>query len=201
MIVYVETNFVLELAWSQEEAAACDGILRLCESGGATLAIPSFCLAEPYETVLRSRKDRTDMVKLLTEERDELDRSDLYRSQVKPLDEVVGLLARISDEELERLDGVLVRITAIGKMLLPSPQAVGKRALLGEALAAKDAMICACVLSDLEICADAPRLFVTRDSHFTDPDVQKEFRRLHCHLLFSFTDAQRRLRHSQPQTR
>ena len=31
MNVYVETNFVLELAFQQEESTACEDIIKLCE--------------------------------------------------------------------------------------------------------------------------------------------------------------------------
>ena len=58
MNVYVESNFVLELALLQEQHASCEDILRLCEAGRMQLVIPAYSLAEPYETLVRRHKQR-----------------------------------------------------------------------------------------------------------------------------------------------
>ncbi len=50
MNVYVETNFVLELVFEQEQQASYEQILALCKSGKARLIIPAYCLAEPHES-------------------------------------------------------------------------------------------------------------------------------------------------------
>ena len=49
MIVYVESNFVLELAFLQEESEDCSEILQLAEAQRIELVFPSFCVGEPYE--------------------------------------------------------------------------------------------------------------------------------------------------------
>ena len=56
MNVYVESNFVLELALLQEQHASCEALLRLCEEGGIQLVIPAYSLAEPYETLTRRHR-------------------------------------------------------------------------------------------------------------------------------------------------
>ena len=53
MNIYVETNFVLELVFEQEQQASCEQILALCESGRSRLIIPAYCLAEPHEKLTR----------------------------------------------------------------------------------------------------------------------------------------------------
>ena len=53
MNIYVETNFVLELAFVQEQHESCEQIVSLCEAGSATIVLPAFCIAESYETLLR----------------------------------------------------------------------------------------------------------------------------------------------------
>ena len=60
MNVYVETNFILELAFVQDEHESCDRILALCEAQRATLVLPTFCLAESYETLIRRAEAQTD---------------------------------------------------------------------------------------------------------------------------------------------
>lgn len=42
MIVYVESNFILEIALEQNQAIAAEAILALAENGSITLALPAF---------------------------------------------------------------------------------------------------------------------------------------------------------------
>jgi hypothetical protein len=44
LIVYAETNFVLELALLQEQSASCEQLLAMAEQGTITLAVPAFCI-------------------------------------------------------------------------------------------------------------------------------------------------------------
>jgi len=47
MIVYVESNFVLELAFLQEEYERCLELLRLAESQDIHLVLPAVSIGEP----------------------------------------------------------------------------------------------------------------------------------------------------------
>lgn len=51
MRVYVETNFVLELALRQEQNESCEALLRLAEASRIGLVVPAFSLLEPYATL------------------------------------------------------------------------------------------------------------------------------------------------------
>ena len=76
MNVYVETNFVLELALRQEQWESCQEILELSRDGHCRLTIPALALAEPYGAILRKKKVRD---RLGRELRDHL--SDIARSE------------------------------------------------------------------------------------------------------------------------
>ena len=41
MIVYVESNFILELAFDQDEASSCEDVLDLAEKGAISLVLPT----------------------------------------------------------------------------------------------------------------------------------------------------------------
>ena len=56
MNVYVESNFVLELAFLQEQFASCEEILS--EAHRIQLLIPTYSLAEPYEALTTQQKRR-----------------------------------------------------------------------------------------------------------------------------------------------
>jgi hypothetical protein len=57
MIVAVETNFILELAFQQREAEQAELILQLAEARQLELAIPACAILEAYENLaIQSRK-------------------------------------------------------------------------------------------------------------------------------------------------
>ncbi len=54
MIVYVETNFILELAFEQDQHQAVDEIIILAESNKINLAFPGFSISESLSKVIRT---------------------------------------------------------------------------------------------------------------------------------------------------
>ncbi len=62
MRVYVETNFILEMAFRQSENEFCERIIEFAENGQITLAIPSLSIGESYETLYRREKERKAFV-------------------------------------------------------------------------------------------------------------------------------------------
>jgi hypothetical protein len=54
MIVYVESNFLLEIALVQEQSVGAENILALAQSKKITLIVPAFALAEPYWTLRKN---------------------------------------------------------------------------------------------------------------------------------------------------
>ena len=65
MIVYVESNFVLELAFLQEEHESCLELLSLSEPGDICLVLPAFSIGEPYEAWVRRSKQRRGLYEQL----------------------------------------------------------------------------------------------------------------------------------------
>jgi predicted nucleic acid-binding protein len=62
MRVYVETNFLLELAFEQEQHAACEAILRLAEARDIALALPAYSLIEAADTLRRKLIERNALM-------------------------------------------------------------------------------------------------------------------------------------------
>jgi hypothetical protein len=58
MIVYVETNFCLELAFQQEEEAQAEEILQLAGAGRYESVFPQFAVCEPFSTLNRYDNER-----------------------------------------------------------------------------------------------------------------------------------------------
>ena len=81
--VYVETNFILEMAFSQEQVNSCKSILSLCESEKVKLIIPSFSIGESFEALVRKSKVQKELASKIFEELKQVSRSGLYREEVE----------------------------------------------------------------------------------------------------------------------
>ena len=68
MIVYIESNFVLELAYLRGEHECCTELLLLSEAGDIALALPAFSIGEPYEAWVRRSKKRERLHRELDED-------------------------------------------------------------------------------------------------------------------------------------
>ena len=58
MRVYAETNFLVEVALAQEEAAICQEIVSLCEAGSVELIFPAFSMPEAYHALVGKQRER-----------------------------------------------------------------------------------------------------------------------------------------------
>ena len=65
MIVYVESNFILEIVLKQQHAASAEAVLQLAEMGKIDLAFPSFALSEPFATITRRERDQERLSKAI----------------------------------------------------------------------------------------------------------------------------------------
>ena len=88
MNIYVETNFVLELTFEQEQHVSCEQILQLCEAELAKLIIPAYSLAEPHEKLSRQARNRRELQQLLNDELSQLSRTASYVSRIKSIQDI-----------------------------------------------------------------------------------------------------------------
>lgn len=117
MNVYVESNFVLELALLQEQHASCEEVLRLSEIGSVYLVIPAYSIAEPYETLVRRHKQRKRMKAELDDELRQLARTTAYAQRLSGFQNLTVLLIDSADEEAKRLEEVQVRLLKAGEVI------------------------------------------------------------------------------------
>jgi hypothetical protein len=110
MIVYVESNFVLELAYLQEEHESCQTIIALAEAGSIHLVLPAFSIGEPYDAWVRRYKDRRALLERLQREIRELSRSKPYLAVSQESAGVTSTFVRSLEEEKARLDEITLRM-------------------------------------------------------------------------------------------
>ena len=189
MDIYVESNFVLELALLQEQHESCEKIMALCETGRTQLILPAYSLIEPYETTIRYAKERTKLSNELGKEIRQLSRSKPYQEQIDTMQEVTAFLVRSQEDEKERLRQALNRLLAIAEVI-PLKSAIISAALTYQTtsdLSPQDSVVYASVLDHLRISTSAHKCFLNRNSKdFDDPDIVDTLRNFGCKMFFSF---------------
>lgn len=189
MIVYVESNFILELAYLQEEYESCERILALAEGRAITLALPAFCLGEPFESSTRRWRRRKDLRERFDQEIRELSRSQPYRALSGESQEITKALAQSEQEEKQRLDGIIARIVD-AVVLIPLDRLTIQAALrLQDArkLSSQDAIVYASVLAHMAGVTGEDKCLLTKNSKdFANPDIGQDLQAQDCTLLTRF---------------
>jgi hypothetical protein len=192
MIVYVESNFVLELAFLQEDHESALKILEYGESKRIRLLMPAFCGGEPYERMVRRAKDRKALQERLNQEIQELSRSQPYIDVGSLSQDLTSILAKSATEEKNRLDAVLSRIIQVAEMI-PLDGPILARSLdfqVSLGLSPQDAIVFSSVVAHLDgRSSDDQKVFVTRNSKdFLIPDIEDMLGQYKCKLLTRFSN-------------
>ncbi len=117
MNIYVETNFILELVFQQEQSASCEQILELCEAGNARLVIPAYSLAEPHEKLTRQANSRKELQQILEAELRQLVRTAPYAARVSSIQDIASLLVQSNEEEKQRFTYYRDRLLKIAEVV------------------------------------------------------------------------------------
>ena len=189
MIVYVESNFVLEIAFAQEESEACDSIIELAEFGSINLFIPAISVSEPYEVVVRRTRHRLDLYNRLTLELTQLSRSRPYSQIVEQSQELVSLLISSGQDEKLRLDSTLSRILGCTGVLPINGEtlvsAIEFQSRLN--LSPQDSLVYAAVVTHLDSAPTDPKCFLNRNSKdFLIQDIDSQLESLGCQMIPRF---------------
>lgn len=189
MNIYVETNFVLELTFQQEQYPSCEQILQLCETGQAKLIIPAYSLAEPQEKLNRQARSRQELQQVLNAELRQLSRTSAYLSRVESIQEVMSLIVQSSVEERHRFVQCRERILRIGEIVALNAniltEAVSYETIY--ALTPQDALVYASVITHLQHEQPQQACFLNRNSRdFDTPDMIDELRQFNCRMIGRF---------------
>lgn len=190
MNVYVETNFVLELALLQEQHASCEALMDLARGERIRLIVPAFSLVEPYGTLTLRKVQRNRTRNELTPVLRELQRT---RDYAQPVDAMGANLKRLfvdsADEELRRLAAVRALLPTVADVV-PLDREVFDAATLYETqheLSAQDALVYASVLRHMREHRGGPSCFLNRNARdFDDPEITGELAELNCRMLAQF---------------
>jgi len=189
MIVYVETNYVIEMALEQEQFCAARQILQLARDGKIVLTFPSFALVEPFWTLANweaKRNRLNEQLQSLNVEIKQLQRSGLHSALLEVN------FAKIAKKERHSLQNVVKDLLSFGRPIqLGGPefeQALRMQTTLG--LEIMDAIIYSTLVSDLRRQdVSLPKCFISRDKEaFKARKIREDLRTFGCTYIPDFNN-------------
>lgn len=189
MNVYVETNFVLELVFEQEQCESCEQILVLAESGSLRLIVPAYCLAEPHEKLTRQARNRRTLQQNLNDELRQLGRSGSFVNQIQDIKNIDNLLIQSNAVEQQRFMSYQKRLLATAEIISLTGTVLEAAASYSGLydLTPQDALVYSSVLTHLRQNEANQSCFLNRNSRdFDNPTVVEELESHRCKLINRF---------------
>lgn len=192
MILYAESNFLLEIALARENEESARAVIDRAERGEVELSVPVFCLCEPFSTVSYRARKRAQEFRAVQRQLEDLGRGQVHRglidAMVTPLTDVLDVEIR----ERTELDDIVGRLLACATILDLSEAVftASREAQVTHGLDASDSIVYATVLLDARARDVAePKVFVTRNTNDFDREaIREELSAAGCRLTFSFDD-------------
>ena len=190
MTIYVESNFILEIALGQEESRYAMELLSKAEHGDIVLAFPSFALSEPFATVTQRDRRRKTVIASMTELFKDLDRSTPNRYVAKSLNPVMDQLRSVYQSEITHLESTVKRLLQVGRQIELDSE-IYRVALDNETkydLPPQDSIIYTSIVRDLSVSVHTNRsCFMSRNKKdFGDPEIRAELASYDCQYEESY---------------
>lgn len=184
MMIFVESNFVIELAALQQEAEQAELLVQGAESREIKLLIPAFCLTEPFETYVRWRNQRNRSRRELDDQLRQLARSQDHAELAQASQAFADLFSASAITQTKQFRETLSRLIRCASVLPLNEQVVARSLEVQDefGLEPQDAVVFASVETGLREAPDAEeRTFVTKDRRgFIREEVTAHFKKLNC---------------------
>ena len=189
MNIYVETNFVLELSFEQEQSESCEKILQLSESKQVKLILPAYSLAEPHEKLNRQATIRQKLQKSLNIKLRQLSRSKNYASRIDSIRDLERIITQSNEEEWQRFIQYRNRLLNCVDFItldINVLQAAASFETLYD-LKSQDAIVFASVVSHLQQNKPEQACFLNKNTKdFDSPDIVQELSKYNCRMIPRF---------------
>jgi predicted nucleic acid-binding protein len=193
VIVYVETNFVLQLALRQEEADAADTILERAKQGIIKLVLPAFSLSEPYSTLTYRALERRAIYNSLMRQLALLSRSEPHQQTAAVLQQLLAMWRGLERREIDLLHSAITDMMSASRTIQTElgdiQRSANYRSLYD--LSPQDGIILAAIVRDLDAQdqAEAKCFISTNIKDFGDPDIRAELKSFNCRYISKLADA------------
>lgn len=204
MIVYVESNFILEIALEQEQLLAAESIMALAEKNSVKLAFPSFVLSEPFERLMRERRERNLLHNSLVKSLTNLQRSEPHKNIMRDMEPVIRILTEAHFKQLERLHSTVEKLLAVGECINVNAAYFNNALIYQQNLgfSPQDSIIYATVVADLQTRpGDEEKCFLSRDRKAfgredDDRSIKTELVSYNCRYIGSFAQGLDYIQHT-----
>jgi predicted nucleic acid-binding protein len=198
MIVLAESNFVLELAFQQEQSDEVECIVAFAEANRIELVIPACAFTEPYQTLIRRLRERKRLVNDIQQSFKQVGRSRGFRELVVTSDEVSQTLTKADAAERQGLGETVRRLMGCSRVQVLS-DAIIRTASDFESefeLDPHDAVVLASIEAALRERGDGAKLFINKNSKdFVTPKIEDHLGRYGCKLITNFNAARQIVAH------
>ncbi|MBP3967317.1 PIN domain-containing protein [Paenibacillus lignilyticus] len=193
MIVYVESNFILELVLAQEESTSAEQILGLAEERKIKLLLPSFSIMEPFWTIQGRGKQRKSIQQSLNRELEQLQRSMYNQELVSVFQPLTKTIIDVEIKEMDMLEKTLSRLLKIGITIDVSSSIFDDSIRYQEelGLSPPDAIIYSSIITNVkQQTGDEAKVFVSRNwKDFDQEEIVEELQSFHCKFFSNFRSA------------
>lgn len=192
MIVYVETNFVMEMAREQEESAGAGALLRLGERGRLSLRFPAIAITEPFFALENLRRHREEFIRSLNDQLRELRRSSSHSPLAEGLERLGASLLEVQRREATIAEATVGRLLRIGHSIELTASILEECERLRRFdLSTQDGIVLAAVLADAAAHDRAePKCFVSQNTKdFNNPEVKEMLDGLGCRYIARYSHA------------
>lgn len=187
MNVYIETNFVFELVFNQENCETCEEVLRLSEQNKLRLLIPAYSLAEPHEKLVRLARDRKNLQQNLNKELEQLRRNSSYSERLESITSISQLLIQSTEDAQQRFASYRSRLFNTAEIIPLTLPILQQAASYEPPLSPQDAIVYASVLFRLQQNDNQLACFLNSNrKDFDDPTLKEELEQLQCRLITNF---------------
>jgi hypothetical protein len=191
LIVYVETNFVLELAYLRATSENCQRLLDLAHGGKVEIVVSSFALIEARLAWQRNAKRRNRLHSAVRTELGELSRSRPLMNIPVESQAFVAALIDTAQQDRSRLETAVETLARVARITATPPETLARAYEVEQrlGLSPQDALVYASVVEHVQSDTSSDKLFVTqnkRDFLVT----QDELANHGCKLVFTFDAAE-----------
>lgn len=167
MILYLETNGILELALAQERAADTERLVELAQSGTIALVVPAIAFAESYYP-LRERLQWFEQYQRMTQEAVGAmgrTQTEAYRRIVDAGNELETRLGTVLIQERESLQRSILSLAGLAECIALSADVIRASIDLAAALGLTefDAMVCASIINHADADPQSRKAFLSYD--------------------------------------
>jgi predicted nucleic acid-binding protein len=178
MKVYVETNWLLDLALEQERIKASSFVAELAKDNKIRLYLPEISLVEADQKIVRRRLQREILIENLRQEGRELVRirDTRYQAQAAAIDHDIFQLRDISDFEREHFNAIVRDISRFLTWLHLDNDSLQKSFDFENnyELSRLDALIYAVIRADATSDLASDKCFIDYDGHFKNPELKRD---------------------------